>query len=94
VVKRLSGLSYFWTGSLHGSKLQVWATWLIYAVWGDLSDAVADAVQLPLERISMEIVWRGLYYFNDANHRGLAHDPVELCSFLVYGEKLGKGVSC
>ena len=48
----------------------------MYAVLVDLSDAVAEAVQLPLERISKEMVWRGLYHFNDAYNRGLATDPV------------------
>ena len=32
VVKRLLGLSYLWTGSINGVKLQLWATWLFYAV--------------------------------------------------------------
>ncbi len=27
-VKRLLGLSYLWTGSINGIKLQIWATWL------------------------------------------------------------------
>lgn len=76
LVKRLLGLSYLWTGSLNGIKLQIWATWLMYAVLVDLSDAVADAVQLPLERISMEMVWRGLYHFNHAFNHGKANDPV------------------
>ena len=44
VVKRLLGLSYLWTGSLNGIKLQIWVTWLMYAVLVDLSDAVAEAV--------------------------------------------------
>jgi len=47
LVKRLLGLAYLWTGSLNGIKLQIWATWLMYAVLVDLSDAVAEAVQLP-----------------------------------------------
>ncbi len=76
LVKRLLGLAYLWTGSLNGIKLQIWATWLMYAVLVDLSDAVAEAVQLPFERISMEMVWRGLYHFNQAYNRGLATDPV------------------
>ena len=76
LVKRLLGLAYLWTGSLNGIKLQIWATWLMYAVLVDLSDAVADAVQLPFERISMEMVWRGLYHFNHAYHTGQAKDPV------------------
>jgi hypothetical protein len=76
LVKRLLGLAYLWTGSLNGIKLQIWATWLMYAVLVDLSDAVAEAVQLPLERISMEMVWRGLYHFNHAYNTGQATDPV------------------
>lgn len=76
LVKRLLGFSYLWTGSLNGIKLQIWATWLMYAVLVDLSDAVAEAGQLPLERISMEMVWRGLYHFNHAYTMGNATDPV------------------
>jgi hypothetical protein len=51
-VKRLLGLSYLWTGSINGVKLQVWATWLFYAVLIDLADAVADELSLPFDRIS------------------------------------------
>ena len=32
LVKRLLGLSYLWTGSANGIALQVWASWLLYAV--------------------------------------------------------------
>jgi hypothetical protein len=76
IVKRLLGLAYLWTGSINGIKLQIWATWLMYAVLVDLSDAIAQAVQLPLERISMEMVWRGLYHFNHAYQQGTATDPI------------------
>ena len=32
LVKRLLGvLGYLWTGSLNGIKLQIWATWIMYA---------------------------------------------------------------
>lgn len=89
VVKRLLGLSYLWTGSLNGIKLQIWATWLMYAVLVDLSDAVAEAVQLPLERISMEMVLRGLYHFNYAYNQGKATDPV---AYLAAPENRGLGV--
>ena len=89
LVKRLLGLAYLWTGSLNGIKLQIWATWLMYAVLVDLSDAVAEAVQLPLARISMEMVWRGLYHFNDAYNRGLANDPV---AYLAAPENRDLGV--
>ncbi len=45
-VKRLLALSYLWTGSINGIKLQVWATWLFYAVLVDLGDAIADELSL------------------------------------------------
>ena len=82
-------LAYLWTGSINGIKLQIWATWLMYAVLVDLSDAVAQAVQLPLERISMEMVWRGLYHFNDAYHKGKVDDPV---AYLAAPENRDLGV--
>ena len=48
-VKRLLGLSYLWTGSINGIKLQIWARRLFYAVVVDLGDAVADELSLPNE---------------------------------------------
>jgi len=76
-VKRLLGLSYLWTGSINGVKLQVWATWLFYAVLVDLGDAVADELSLPFDRISLEMVYRGLYHFTVAYDKGKATDPVK-----------------
>ena len=76
-VKRLLGLSYLWTGSINGIKLQIWATWLFYAVLVDLGDAVADEISLPFDRISLEMIYRGLYYFHTASTQGEAHDPVK-----------------
>jgi IS4 transposase len=40
-VKRLLGLSYLWTGSRNGIQLQIWGTWLFYAVLVDLGDEIA-----------------------------------------------------
>ena len=76
-VKRLLDLSYLWTGSINGIKLQIWATWLFYAVLVDLSDAVADELSLPFEQISNEMIYRGLYHFTVAYHNGKATDPVK-----------------
>lgn len=76
-VKRLLGLSYLWTGSMNGIKLQLWGTWLFYAVLVDLGDAVADELILPFDRISLEMTYRGLYHFYVAHHKGLANDPVK-----------------
>ena len=76
-VKRLLGLSYLWTGSINGIKLQIWGTWLFYAVLVDLGDAVADELSLPFVRISLEMIYRGLYHFSVAHQKGLASDPVK-----------------
>jgi len=76
-VKRLLGLSYLWTGSINGVKLQVWATWLFYAVLVDLGDAVAESLALPFDRISLEMVYRGLYHFSVAYDKGKAIVPVK-----------------
>jgi hypothetical protein len=74
--KRLLGLAYFWTGSQNGVELQLWGTWLVYMVVLDLSDAVAEALNKPLLAISMEMVYRCLYYFGQAYAKGEADDPV------------------
>lgn len=77
VVKRLLNLSYLWTGSVNGVLLQVWSTWLFFAVLVDLGDAVAEELMLPFDRISLEMVFRSLYYFNQAFNKGEATDLVK-----------------
>lgn len=76
VIKRLLGLAFFWTGSINGIQIQVWATWILYAVLVDLTDAVAQALNKPSAALSMEMIYRGLYHFTVAHHRGKADDPV------------------
>jgi Transposase DDE domain len=75
-VKRLLGLAFFWVGSENGVQLQLWATWLLYAVLVDLTDAVAEELQQPVATLSLEMVYRGLYHFAQAFHRGAAGDPI------------------
>jgi len=70
LVKRLLALAYLWVGSLNGVQLQVWATWLYYAVLIDLCDDVAEVLQLPLERISVEMVSRTLYHYAASTDNG------------------------
>lgn len=77
VVKRLLGLAYFWVGSFNGIQLQVWATWILYAVLVDLTDQVAEALNRPFSEISMEMVYRGLYHFVYAYQDGEYTDPVQ-----------------
>lgn len=76
VVKRLLGLAYFWVGSQNGVELQLWATWLLYAVLVDLTDAVAERLHKPFAALSLEMAYRSLYYFAQAYHRSEASDPV------------------
>jgi len=56
VVKRLLGLAYFWVGSANGVQWQLWATWLLYAVLVDLTDAVAEELTQPFAALSLEMV--------------------------------------
>jgi hypothetical protein len=85
IVKRLLGLAYFWNGSENGVQLQLWATWIVYAVLVDLTDAVAEALHHPFAAVSMEMVYRSLYYFTRAFQRGEATDVV---TYLTANAKL------
>jgi Transposase DDE domain len=77
IVKRLLNLSYLWTGSVNGVLLQVWSTWLFFALLVDLGDAVAEELMLPFDRLSLEMVFRSLYYFIQAYDQGEATDVVK-----------------
>lgn len=70
VVKRLLGLAYFWCGAQNAVEMQIWATWLLYVVLIDLTDAVAEALNKPFSAISIEMVYRSLYFFANTRHRG------------------------
>jgi len=76
LVKRLLGLAYLWRESYNAIALQVWGSWLLYAVLLDLCGAIAQELDLPLDRISVEMVYRGLYHFSVAHQKGQASDPV------------------
>ena len=75
-VKRLLGLAYFWVGSVNGITLQLWATWLMYAVLVDLADDVADTLSVPFNQVSLEMVYRSLYFCTTAFHRGETDNSV------------------
>jgi hypothetical protein len=77
LVKRLLDLGYLWVGSLNGVQLQVWASWLYYAVLIDLGDDVAEVLGLPLERISVEMVSRGLYHYVQACQQGYSEGAAQ-----------------
>jgi Transposase DDE domain len=85
VTKRLLGLAYLWVGDRNGVEIQLYATWLFYAVLADLCDQVAEALDQPLEKISVEMVFRSLYHFARAIDSG---ESPELVPFLVHHAKL------
>jgi hypothetical protein len=85
IVKRLLGLAYFWCGAQNAVEIQVWATWLLYAVLVDLTDSIAEALNQPFAAISIEMVYRSLYFFTQAHQRGQADDIV---AYLTANSKL------
>jgi hypothetical protein len=85
LTKRLLGLSYLWVGDRNGVEVQLYATWLFYAVRSDLCVEVAPALQESLEQLSVELVFRSLYHFARASDRG---EHPELVPFLVQHAKL------
>jgi hypothetical protein len=89
LLKRLLGLSYLWTGSINGIKLQLWATWLLYAVLIDLADQVADELTLPFDSISLEMVFRGIYHFTQALNQG---STLTLTAYLTAPENRDLGI--
>jgi hypothetical protein len=44
---------------------------------------------LPFDRISLEMVFRGLYHFTQAHHRGEATDPIQ---YLAASENQDLGI--
>ena len=85
LTKRLLGLSYLWVGDRNGVQIQIYATWIFYALLNELCAQVAVALNQPLERISMEMVFRGLYHYAQALLRGTQQTVV---SFLVENHRL------
>lgn len=89
LLKRLLGLSYLWTGSINGIKLQIWATWLFYAILLDLCDEIADELTLPTNSISVEMVFRGIYHFTQALNQGSA---TNIIAYLTASENRDLGI--
>jgi len=83
--KRLLDLAYVWTGSTKGIQLQIYATLMVYAVLLMVCQQVAQALSAPLERISVEMVFRAFYHYSRAVQRGECED---LVTFLANHAKL------
>jgi hypothetical protein len=65
----LLGLAYFWSGAQNAVEVQVWTSWLLYVVLIDLTDAVAERLNQPFSIISIEMVYRSLYFFTNVCYR-------------------------
>jgi Transposase DDE domain len=85
LTKRLLDLAYVWTGSSNAVQLQIYATLLFYAVLLTICQQVAQVLGEPLERISVEMVFRAFYHYSRAVQRGESND---LVSFLAEHAKL------
>lgn len=68
--KRLLNLSYLWGSTANAIALQVWTTVLLYGVLVDLCGEAAMALNVPPERISLEMLYRSLYHYAGAVQRG------------------------
>jgi len=80
VTKRLLGLAYLWVGGTNGVEIQMYATWIFYAVLTDICQQVAQALGQPLERSSVEMVFRGFSHVSRAIQRG---NQTDIVAFLV-----------
>jgi hypothetical protein len=85
LTKRVLALAYLWTGSTNAVQLQIYATLIFYAVLLPICQQVAQVLGEPLERISVEMVFRAFYHYSRAGERGETDDLVQ---FLAEHAKL------
>jgi hypothetical protein len=85
VTKRVLDLAYLWKASANGIQLQLYATLLFYLVLLTVCQHVAQRLNEPLERISVEMVFRAFYHYSRALARG---ETLELVPYLVHHAKL------
>jgi hypothetical protein len=72
LTKRVLDLAYLWTASPNGIPLQLYATLIFYTVLLSVCQQVAQALNEPLEQISVEMVFRAFYHYSRALERGEA----------------------
>ena len=86
-IKRNLGLAYFWCGAQNAVEMQLAATWILFAVLVDLTDAVAETLNKRFAALSLEMVYRSLPYFTQAYHQGRAADVVAFLA--THAERYG-----
>jgi hypothetical protein len=85
LTKRRLDLAYVWTGSTNAVPWQIYATLIFSAVLVTICQQIAQALGEPLERISVEMVFRAFYHYSRAVQRGEGND---LVAFLAEYAKL------
>ena len=85
LTKRVLDLAYLWSGSKNAVQLQVYATLIFYAVLLEVCQQLAEVLAQPLDRISIEMVFRGLYHYARALQKG---EHQELVPFLAGNARL------
>ncbi|MFM6057515.1 MAG: IS4 family transposase [Microcystis aeruginosa] len=76
LTKRLLGLAYLWVGHTNGVQIQILTTLIFYTVLIQIVQDVAVARPQPQEKISVEMVFRSLYYVAKAFWRGENPDVI------------------
>ena len=85
LTKRVLNLAYLWSGSRNAVQLQVYATLIFYGVLLEVCQQTASLLHEPLERISVEMVFRGFYHYHRALEKG---SQQSLAAFLAEHAKL------
>ncbi len=62
--KRLLGLSYIWVGGTNGVQIQLYSTLIFYVMLIDICNEVSIELNEPLDRISVEMVFRSFYHYS------------------------------
>ena len=85
MTKRLLDLAYLWSASTNAVQLQLYATLIFYTVLMEVCEQLAQTLMQPIERISVEMVFRGFYHYSRAR---LSEYEQSLVSFLVENAQL------
>jgi hypothetical protein len=85
ITKRVLDLAYLWKASATGVQLQLYATFVFYLVLLNVCQQVSQNLNEPLDRISVEMVFRAFYRYSRALTRG---ETVDLVTSLVQHARL------
>ncbi len=76
MVKKVLGLSFLHFSNSNAIMIQTWSTLIIYTVLINLNEEVAQAINVPVDEISFEMVFRALFHFAVAAQKKMASNLV------------------